>query len=427
MRVKVKKLPKSKVELEIEIEAKAFEKFFSNALSGLSNNLEIPGFRKGKVPKDIVLQEIEQKTILMEAANLAIKESYSKAVLEKKLEVISQPKIEILKLAPNNSFCFRAVFFVLPEIELPDYKEIASKVKRKKVSIKGLEIENALTWLQKSRPKFKELSRAAKKGDFVEIEFLSPQIENGKMQKDAFLLGEGRLVKGFEEKLEGMKNGEQKTFSTLFPQKHFRKELAGKKVDFEVKMVKVSEVEFPEINDRFARELGDFENLDVLRQSIKQGIRKEKELAESQRIREEILEKIEQNSKIETPEILVEAEKQRMLDGSKQKVSQDFNLPFEDYLKRIKKSENEFLSSFEIEAQKRVKRFLILREIAKKGNIAVSEEEVKEETNKILKRYPDIGTVQKEVDLEKLKDYTKEAIRNEKTLKLLEQFVNDKQ
>lgn len=423
MKTKIKRLPKAQVELRVEIDADTFEKFLEKALFVLSKDLEVPGFRKGQVPKEIALREIGKNNLLQKAAELAIREKYLEAVLEYKLEVISQPKVEILKLAPKNPFCFRAIFTTLPEISLPDWRKLSSQIVRKKISVKDSEVEEALTWLQKSRPKFKELEREAKKGDFVEIEFSSPQIEGRRMQKDAFLLGKGHLIKGFEEKLVGMKKGEEKTFSLFFPKKHFQKKLAGKKVDFKVKMVKVSKVEFPEINDQFAREVGNFENLARLRQSIKEGIKMEKELAESQRVREEILKIIEKNCEFEIPEILIETEKQRMLKDLKTRVLRELNLSFKDYLEQIKKSEKEILDSFETVALEKVKRFLILREIAKRENIEVSDEEVREEMNKILEKYPSIERAKQDIDLERLKDYTKEKIRTEKTLAKLESFT----
>ncbi len=425
MEIKLKRLPKAEAELEIEIGPEMFEGFFETALSKLAKNLELPGFRKGKVPLEIALREIGEEKILMEAARLAVRESYLQAISEKKLEVISQPRIEILKLARKNPFRFRVLFAILPEIELPDYKKIASGVKRKKISVEDSEIKDTLTWLQKSRPTIKEIKRGARKDDFVEIEFSSPQIDNGIVQKDAFLLGKGHLIPGFEDKLKAMKKGEKKRFSLRVPQEHFRQEIAGKEIDFKVRMLKVSETELPEINDEFARSLGNFKNLEALKQSIKEGIRTEKELAESRRIREEILTKTEKECKFEIPEMLIEMEKQRMLETLKNETLKNLNLSFEEYLARIKKTKEELLISFQAEAQKRVKRFLTLREIAKKEKIEVLEEEITEGVSKILSQYPDMERAKKEIDPERLRSYTEEAIRNEKTLARLESFAGE--
>jgi len=423
MKSKIKRLPKSEVELEIEVEAEVFEKFFENTLSQLTKELKLPGFRKGKVSREIALEKIGLENVLMEAAKIAVRESYLQTLSENKLEAISQPKIEILKVAHKNPFCFRASFFVLPGIELPDYKKISSEVKKRDISVGESEVKETLSWLQKSRSTLKPLNRVSQKGDFVEIEFSCPQIEKGTPQKDNFVLGEGHALKDFEGQIENMKEGEQKKFSVTFPKDHPQKEIAGKTIDFDVKMLKVSEVQLSEINDQFAKDLGKFESLEKLKENIKEGIKMEKATEEGQRIREEILSEIEKALIFEVPEILIEAEKQRMLSTAKQTVPRDFKISFEEYLEKVKKSEKEILDSFEAEAKKRIKRSLVLREIAKNEKIAVSEEETKEEINKILTQYPDIDRTKKDIDLEGLKSYTEEIIRNEKVLTRLESFI----
>jgi trigger factor len=476
MKTRIKKLPQSQVEIEAEIPARDFENFFEQAISKAGQNLTIPGFRKGKAPREIIVGRIGQDSLLMEAAELAIRAGYKKIIQGSRLEPISQPRVTILKLAPKNPFCFKASFFVLPRIELPDCKSITSKIKRKEVSVETSELKDTLSWLQKSRARFKKLKREAQKGDFVEIEFSSPQIgsirskevdtrqlraEKDKIRKDAFILGKGYLIPGLEQNLEGMKEGEEKNFSIAVPKKHFQKKIAGKTIEIFLKMVAVKQIEFPEINDQFARGLGKFENLAGLKKGIKEGLRLEKKAVETQRIRQKILETIEKNCQFEIPPVLVETEKQRMVENLKQKVKRDSSLSWQEYLEkiypvksnkigtkqfdRIKEAEKNLLESFEAEARKRIKKFLIIREIAKKENIEVSAQEVKKEVNQILKNYPDVLTTQEDidpvksrsagislktgkklfnrVDLEKLKDYTKERIRTEKTLAKLESYT----
>ncbi|GAI39028.1 unnamed protein product, partial [marine sediment metagenome] len=175
--------------------------------------------------------------------------------------------------------------------------------------------------------------------------------------------------------------------------------------------------------DEFALKFGKFENLELLKENLRQGIKKEKELEESQRIRNEILEKIAQDSECESPESLVEIEKIHLLDDLKQRVSQGLQVSFDEYLVQIKKTEEEIKNSFSENAQKRVKNFLVLREIGKTENIMVSEDEIKEETNKILKKYSDLGNTKEKIDLDRLKDYTESVIYNEKVFKKLETFL----
>jgi len=273
-----------------------------------------------------------------------------------------------------------------------------------------------------SRAKFSQIERAAQKGDFIELEYSSPQIENGKIQKDGFFLGQGYLIPGFEEKLEGMVAGEEKSFSLRFPETHSQENLAGKEINFKTKMLSVQKVELPQIDDQFAKSLGNFENLNSLKENITKGLKMEKEIKESQRIRQEILDKIAEKISWEIPEILIETEKNRMLEDLKINVRQKLQISFEEYFKKINKSEKEILESFQQDAEKMVKSPLILKEIAKKENIEAKEDEIKEKVNQALGSYPDPEKAQKEVDPERLKLYIEERIKNEKTLQFLESF-----
>lgn len=411
MKSTVKKLPKSEIELEIEVSAEEFGRFIEQATLNLGRDLEIKGFRKGKAPKNIIEEHIGPEKILIEAGDLAVNETYKKAVLENKIEAIFQPKIEIKKLAKGSDLVFSAKTAVLPEIKLPDYGKIASKIKRNKVVVEEKEIENALKWLQKSRAKFTLKNQPAQKGDFVEIEYWSAQIQ-GEGRKDAFILGEGHFIPGFEEKIIGMKSGEEKENITL--------DKNNKKITLRVKAVSVQNVEFPELNDEFAKSLGKFENLDVLKKNIRQGLVLEKEQAEKHRVRQEILERISEKTKAEIPEILIREEQEQMLENLKKMVSERLKISFEDYLKKLKKTEEEILGSFLLKAQKKVKSSLILREVGKRKKIEVSEEEINQEVNKILKHYPNVEKVKEGIDPEKLKEYTKEVLRTEKIFQLLE-------
>lgn len=419
MKTTIRKLPESKIELKIEVPKEEFNGFIEKAILDLSKDFQIEGFRRGKVPKEIIKKEIGQERILAEASQLAIKKNYPQAVLENKIEPISPPEIQILKLAQGNDFEFQARTSILPDIHLSDYKEIISKIERNKVVVEEKEIEEAIIWIQKSRAKFSQISRPAQKGDFIEIEF-TESIEN-KTHKDSFVLGEGKFIPGFEENLKGMNSGEKKEFSLKLPQNYIRNDLIGKEVNFKVKMNSVQKMELPELNDEWVKSIGQFENLEAFRKNIKEGLLSEKERTEIKKVRQEIIEKIAENSKFEIPNDLVEKEKNRIMENFKKRISQDLRISFEDYLTKIKKSEKELIDSFLNEAQKSVKTFLILKEVSNKENIEVSSKEIEEEINKVLKQYP--PEAQKGIDLKLLNDYTKEELKNEKTFKLLESFI----
>ncbi len=427
METKIKKIPESKIQLDVELGAEEFEVFIGKAIGNLGKDIEVPGFRKGKASKEVIVKEVGQDMVLKEGARLAIEESYRKAVLEYGLEPISQPQVQILKLAPQNPFCYKAVFSILPNIQLPDYKKIASGVKRKKVSITEEEIGKTIKWLQNSRANLKTVSRPAKKNDFIEIEFSSPQIENNKKREDAFIIGKGHLIPGFEKELEGMEPSQEKKFSLRFPDKSADKNLAGKEIEFSVKVEAVKQVDLPEIDDNFAKGLGDFKDMPALKESIKQGLTLEKKAFEARKRQEEVLSMVEKKCQFIVPKVLTKTQKERRFQDLKTRVSKEIGISFEDYLKKIKKTEKELLESLEKESEKEARRFLILREIAKKEDITISEQEIEQEVNKILSR-PDkeqLETASQPFDLARLKSYTKERLRNEKVLAKLEEFCNN--
>lgn len=308
-----------------------------------------------------------------------------------------------------------------PKIKLAKYKGL--KVKKNKLEVKEEEVKKALDYLQNSRAKIITVNRPAKRGDRLEIDFEVHQaevkIENGTSKNHPLILGRGNFLPGFEEKLEGMKGGQEKEFSLKAPTDWPNQKIANKNLDFKVKMNLVQERELPEVDDGFAKSLGNFDSLEALKKSIKEGLFGEKEIKERQRIRMELIEKIAQDSEIKVPEILIKEEIEKMINEFRISIK-NIGLDFDRYLKEIRKTIEDLKKDWHKEAEKRVKIGLCLREIAKKENIEVSEEEVKEKINEDLKHYPDVEEVKKNIDLNVLKDYTKNILRNEKVFSLLE-------
>jgi len=431
MEVKIEKLPKSQIRLEVELSKEEFGVFVNEAASKISQNIEVKGFRKGKVPKNIVEEKVGKENILVEAGDLAVQNSYKKAVLkiidQDNLEPISQPEIKIKKIAIGSPLVFEAKTSVLPKVDLPDYKKVASKIKRKEIAVEEKEIESTLKWIQRNKAKFSAKVGPAQKGDFVQIEYWSPdlpEISEQNKKKDAFILGEGHFIPGFEDLLIGMEPNQEKNEVILdIPKEHSFKKIAGKKTTFNVKVEAVQKVELLEITDEFAKSVGNFENLESLKNNIREGIKKEKNIAETQRLRNELLDEIAKQSKMEIPDILIERETGQMLENFKKDIPRRLNISFEEYSKKTNKSEQQIKEILLPQAQKKVRNFLVLKEIGKKENIGVSEEEIKKETDQILKQYADPKQIN--IDPEQLKDYSREVIKTEKIFKLLENLISN--
>ncbi len=419
MKTELKKLPKSEVEISFEMPAEDFAKYVDRALEHLKGHVKMDGFRQGQVPKEMVEKKVGQENLLMEAGDLAVKEAYTKFVNENNLEPIGDPDVQIKKIAKGSEMVFTVKVAVLPEVELPDYKKIAAEAKGLEISVEAQEIDEALNYLQRSRAKFTDKTGAAEKKDYIKIEYTSEHIASGKPVKDIFILGEGGFLKDFEDNLLGMKTGEEKEFMAKFPE-NAPKELVGKEGKFQVKMLAVQTMELPEMNDEFAKGLGVFENVAALKENVREGITLEKQDAEKQRKRSEILSIITKEITFNLPEKMVESEQIRLFEDLKNQVSSQFSIPFEQYLASVKKTEEEIKASYKLEAEKRIKNFLTLRQIGLVEKIDVSNEELEKEMNKEVARYSK-DQVSK-IDISRLKEYTKGAIFNEKVFEKLESF-----
>ena len=418
MKATQKKLPKSQIEIEFELTPEEFKEHTAHAVEHLKGHIKVDGFRPGKAPAAMVEDKIKPEALLMEAGDHAVQHVYLDYIKESKLEPVGNPEVSIVKIAQGSPFVFKAVITVLPEVELPDYKEIAKTVKGKEVQVTEEEVQDAINYLQKTRAKFSAHNNPAELKNFVEIEYSCKDVNAGKPVRDQFILGEGGFMKGFEEAVVGMKAGEEKTFTVKFPEAAPQKNLAGKDGEFKVKVLSVQKMELPEINDEFAKQLGGFDTLVALKVSMKEGITAEKKEAEKQRVRGEILEKIAEKAKFEMPEAMVEYEQERLLEDLKNRIAQAAKIPFDQYLASIKKTEQEIKDTYRKEAEKRLRGFLVLRELGKLEKIEVSDKEIEEEVTKSIKNYSKEQLAQ--IDINELKEYTKGVINNEKIFQILE-------
>jgi len=423
MKSLLNKFPESQVGMDVEFSSEEFNGFYDKAVSLLANNLKIDGFREGKVPKEMAEKRLAEEKILTQAAEIAVQDAYERIVNENKIEPVSRPEIAIKKLAKSNPFVFSIKVAVMPEVALADYGKIAAGVKRKDVKVTDKEIEESLRWLQKSRAKFTAKNEPAEKGDFIEIEYWLSGLKDfpgSNNQKDSFILGEGGLFPGLEGNLIGMTAGGEKDEIRLsIPENHPLVKF-GKEVGVRVRVISVQKADFPEINDQFALSMGNFKDLAALKKELENGILAEKNQEETIRVRSEILEKITDASACEIPAPLVDGQQKKILEGMKADIQNSLRMSYEDYLKNAGKTEKEILTAILPRAEKSVKNSLVLREIGKKENIAVSEKEIEEEVNKALKRYPNREEFEKRVGLDKMIEYAREYLWTEKIFKAIE-------
>jgi trigger factor len=258
-----------------------------------------------------------------------------------------------------------------------------------------------------------EKPEPARNEDFVEISFASPEIEEGKERKDAFILGKGHYPKEFEDSLAGMSAGEEKEVD-FTSDKDKTKTLKVK-----VKMAAVKKFQLPEATDDWVKSLGNFENLENLKTNIRDGIKEEKEHAEKERQREEFLAELSKTVQADLPQVLLDKETHQMMHNAKDQIAANLNITFEEYLKQINKTEADMEKELGEVAKKRVKNFLILREITKKEGVEADAKEIEDRLNEMLSYYPDLKAAQKEVDIDKLSSFAEDEIKQEKAFKAL--------
>lgn len=425
MNITRKKLPKGEIEMTVELDADKFAVFLKRAEDNLYQNFETAGFRKGRVPKDVFKREIGESKIYQAAAQLAIESTIVEALQQENQEVIGLPKIEIMKLSAGNPFIYKMTFSVLPKVKICNFEKI--EIKRKKTEVDDKEIEAVLNELRISRRKEILVEKAAGKGNKIEMDFElffgDVPVENGQARKVSYVLGEKSLLPDIEKNLVGLKAGEKKEFLVNYPIDYFDKKLAGREVNFKVKINGVYEIELPEINDDFAKSLGNFKNLDDLKNKLKINLQEEKKQKNEELLELDILNQLIEKSEFEEiPEIFLEEEAHKMLHELEDSIVQQ-NLKFEDYLSHLKKTKEELEREFRPQAEKRVKAILIIRDVIKENKISVAEEEIEGELKKIREYYRYDPSLQKNFQTSEYRNYLRNIMLNRRAIEFIKSQV----
>ena len=420
MKVESKPLPKSQLELVVALSAGELEPYFDMAARELSRLNPVKGFRPGFAPKDVVIRELGQERVEHAVFDLAVKGKLAEIVAEKKLDLVSDPKVSKITPAADGGLEFTAVLAVVPHVDPGDYKKI--KIPLEEIKLEDKEIAETLEDIRKSRAQNTNVDRPAQKGDRVEVDFLVKKdgqlVDGGESKQHPFVLGEGHFIEGFEDNVVGLKAGESKSFSLTVPANYHNKDLSGHKIDFEVKMHLVQERKLSELNDDFAKFLGRFASLEELKSNVVDGLMAERELKAKEKRRARIVEELVKNIAAELPDGMVEMELGKMTAELSESLTR-MSLTLDNYLNHIAKTPEELKQNWVPQAEKRVKAALVLKEIAAKENIQISEPEIEERLNQLMRSAPPLAPGQN-LDLTALRGYVRNVIRNEKVFELLE-------
>lgn len=422
MESSLKKIEQNKYELTVEIGREELTGYIKLTEAKISQGVKLDGFRKGKAPKDKIRNEVGDKYILEEALDLALRDSLAKTLDKEKLEVLKVSDLNVKENSPSR-LVYTTNLVLFPPVSIGDLKGL--KVKRKEVVVERKDIEDALEFLTTSRSKTVPKDQPAEKGDKVEVDFEVTSdglpIEGGVSKNHPVMLGDNKFIPGFEDQIIGMRKGEEKKFTLDAPKDYFHKNIAGRKLDFTVKVADVQKVEKPAINDDFARSLGRFTDLNELEHNISEGILQEKKGKEKQRLRLEILTNILEKTKIELPKDMVEERLNEMVVGFDNELHGK-GMELSLYLAHLNKTEDDLKKDWKGEAEKQVSFALIIKKIAKEKGIKPTDGEIEEAAEKMIQSMAlQGGGLDKEnLNIEALKEAVANDIINEKVFSFLE-------
>lgn len=426
MKVTKELLKDSQAKLTIELSVEEAKPYVEKAAERIAKEVDIKGFRKGKVPYDVLKQNVGEQAIYEEAFSDMVEESYQKALAEQDLDIAGRADIDREKLAPGNPVVYTATVPLMPKMELADYKTL--KAKKEEAKFDEKKYERTVKDIQKMRAKEKLVDREAKTGDKVVIDFEvkidGVVIEGGKAAKQHLVLGEGQMIPGFEEEVVGMKKNEEKDFTLNFP-KDYKKELAGKEAAFHIKLHDVYEMELPELTDEVAKEMN-FESLKNMEEEIRANIQRELDQEVQEKFEVAVLDELIKNSTFDpiAPQLLDE-EAAKMMRELQENIMQQ-GLKFEDYLTHMKKTEEELKNDFQDQARKRIQAALIMREVAKAEEVKVEAADVDKEINDTKAAYknaPNVEEIIAQIESPQYRVQVENAMIHRKTFEALEGYT----
>ena len=420
MNCKVEKTKKAnEVKLEITVEAEKFENAMKKVYFQNAKYFNIPGFRKGKAPMNIVEKYYGAQIFYEDAFNEVATEAYEEALTENKIDVVSRPEVDIAQMEKGKDLIFTAVVQTKPEVKLGKYKGI--EIQKIEYKVDKKDVDHELEHMQEHNSRLVTVDdRPLENGDTATIDFEGfvdgVAFEGGKAEGHELEIGSGTFIPGFEEQLIGMELENEKEIKVTFPKEYFSKDLAGKDATFKVKLHDIKKKELPELDDEFAKDVSEFDTLEELKKSIKEKLTKNKEQREKYETEEAVLKAVCEDSKLDIPSGMIELEIDNMLKDFEQRLSyQGLNL--EQYLKMIGKTEEEMRKEYEPQAIEAIKSRLVLEAIMKAEKIEASEEEIKAKMEEMAKSYgKDVEELSKN---ENLKNYLAEGIKSEKALEFI--------
>ena len=409
------KVETNKVALTVEVDAAAFEAAIEKAYRKVRNQINVPGFRKGKAPRKMIENLYGVGVFYDEAINIAMPDAYVAAVESEKLEVVGYPEVELLDVG-KDGFSFKATVYVYPEVKLGQYKGISAP--KAEVKVTAADVNHRLEEMAQRNSRLVSVERAVEKGDTANIDYEGfdngVPFDGGKAEGFDLEIGSGSFVPGFEDQLVGMSAGEEKDIDITFPE-DYHKDLAGKAVVFHVKVNSVQVKEVPAIDDEFAKDVSEFDTLADLKKDIKAKMTADREEAANRAFEDTLMQQVADGVECDVPQPMVDEQAQRFVQNLKMQIQQQ-GIPYEQYLKLTNMTEEDLLGQAQEPSLRQVKLELAMAAIAKEENVEVTEEEIEAEYAKNAEQYG-----MKAEDLKKYisADAIREQLTNQKVVKIV--------
>ncbi|UXR72551.1 MULTISPECIES: trigger factor [unclassified Staphylococcus] len=376
--------------LEVTVPAKKVDEALNQAFKKVVKNLNVPGFRKGKVPRPIFEQRFGVESLYQDALDILLQPAYSDAIDETGINPVAQPEIDIKQLEKGKDFIFEATVTVEPEVELGEYKGL--EIEKQDVTVTDDMVEDAVQQrLEAMADMVVKEDGAVEEGDTVNLDFDGyvdgEQFEGGQAEGYDLEVGSGSFIPGFEEQLVGLKLEEEKDVEVTFPEEYHAAELAGKAATFKVKINEIKAKEVPTLDDELASELdADAENVDAYKANVRKQLEEAKKNDAENLQKEEAVIKASDNATIDIPEAMIRQEQDRMIQEFAQNMQQQ-GLDLKTYFEISGQSEEDMREQMKDDAEQRVKTNLTLDAIAKAENIEASDEDVDKELEKMSEQF----------------------------------------
>ena len=420
MSVKVEKTENTnEVKLSFATEAEKFDEAMKKVYAKTAKYFNIPGFRKGKAPMQMVEKQYGSSIFYEDTFNELVPDIYDEAIKENNIDAVSRPQIDIQQMEKGKNLIFTAIVQVSPEVKIGKYKGI--ELNKIEYNVSDEDIEHELGHMQEKNSRLITIEdRPVETKDIAVIDFEGfvdgEAFKGGKAEKHELEIGSNTFIPGFEDQIIGMKVDEEKDINVKFPEEYFSKDLAGKDATFKVKLHEIKKKELPKLDDEFAKDVSEFDTLEELKNSIKEKIQTENDSRAKYELEENAIKTVCENTPIDIPSAMIENEIENMMQDIKVRLSYQ-GLNIEQYLKMINKTEEDMRNEFKEQAERAVKSRLVLEAVAKAEKIENSEEEIAEKIKEMAKNY---GKKEEEVlKNEQLRKYVEENMKTEKAIKFI--------